>query len=126
MRAYTIFLFLLLFGLCSSIVDEVGIGSTSVEFTTPEAQTAMIEEITNISSTATQEDTNWLYYVTIMTWKMAVIFGKALLYTITIIPLFIKLGVPWLITGLIQTMQAVLISVGLLQIITQRYLKQAD
>ena len=126
MKAYVIFLFLLLIGLCSSVVDELGIGSTSVEFTTPEAQTAMIEEITNISSTATQEDTNWLYYVTIMTWKMAVIFGKALLYTITIIPLFIKLGVPWLITGLIQTMQAVLIGVGLLQIITQRYLKQAD
>lgn len=126
MRAYTIFLFLLLFGLCSSVVDEAGIGGTSVEFTTPESQTAMVEEITSISSAATQEDTNWLYYVTIMTWKMAVILGKALLYTLTIIPLFIKLGVPWLITGLVQTMQTVLIGVGLFQVITQRYLKQAD
>lgn len=126
MRAYTIFLFLLLFGLCSSVVEEMGISGSSVEFTTPEAQTAMIEEITNISATASQEDTNWLYYVTIMTWKMVIILGKALLYTITIIPLFIKLGVPWLVTGLIQTMQAVLIGVGLMQIITQRYLKQAD
>jgi hypothetical protein len=126
MRSYTIFLFLLLFGLCSSVVDDLGIASTSVEYTTPEAQTAIIQEITNISTTATQDDTGWLYYVTVMTWKMAVILGKTLIYTVTIIPLFVKLGVPIQITAIIQTMQIILIGVGLFQVITQRPLKQAD
>jgi hypothetical protein len=126
MRAYSIFLFLLLFGLCSAAVDEMGIADVSSEFTTPAAQTAMIQEMTNTTNPATMEDTNWLYYITIITWKSAVIIGKALLYTLTVIPLFVKLGVPVMITGLVQTMQSVILAVGLLSWVTQRSTKQVD
>jgi hypothetical protein len=126
MRAYSIFLFLLLFGLCSSVIDEMHITNVDSAFTTPSSQTALIEEITNTTNPAAQEDTNGLYYVTIITWKGAVVFGKTLVYTITIIPLFVKLGVPLAITTLVQVMQGILIFVGLISWITQRSTKQVD
>lgn len=110
MRAYSLFLILLLFGLFSAAVDDLGMTDQDMQFATAEVTTTIHEmtEITDITS-----DTHWLVFAAKMLFKSGILLAKTLLYTLTVIPLLVKLGAPIEIMAIIQTMQTVILGMGI-------------
>ena len=109
MRAYSLFLILLLFGLFSAAVDDLGMTDQSMQFATAE-ETATIQEMTEI--TEITSDTHWLVFAAKMLYKSGILLAKTLLYTLTVIPLLVKLGAPIEIMAIMQTMQTVILGMG--------------
>lgn len=122
MRAWSIFLFLLLFGLVSSSLDTMGFYTQ--EPIGWEQDTVTIQEIHEIQSITSEE--NMLTYTTKTMMSSALLIGEALVTSVTIVPLFYKYGVTWELITICQSLQIVLIMMGISSFITGRSTKSID
>lgn len=115
MRAYTIFLMLLLFGLVSAAVEELAINPDQNMKWDAFNENSEIQDITDEMMTGVEqtEDSFWLTYFPKVAFQSAVLLGKALLYSVTLIPLLSKMGAPIILMSIIQTMQTVTMTIAI-------------
>ena len=122
MRAWSIFLFLLLFGLVSAGLDNMDFYSSHpVGF---DQDTTRIQEIHEIQDITSEE--SMLTYTTKTMMSGAFLIGDALVTSVTVIPLFYKYGVPWDVIVICQALQTVVLMMGIISFITGRSTKAID
>ena len=122
MRAWSIFLFLILFGLVSSAMDNIGFYTAHpVGFGEDTTRIKEIHEIQNITS-----EENMLTYTTKTMMSGALLIGEALVTSVTIIPLFYKYGCPWDLIVICQALQTLVLMMGIISFITGRSTKSID
>ena len=122
MRAWSIFLFLLLFGLVSASLDSMQFYSAHpIGFSDDEVQIQEIHDLQDITS----EESMVSYSAKTMV-SGAFLIGEALVTSVSIIPLFYKYGVPWDIIVICQALQTVILMMGIISFITGRSTKSID
>ena len=121
MKVYSIALFLFIFGAATGAVDGMGICGSDIALST-EMNETYVEEVQEI----TQSHASWLFWIPMMIYRFAQILFSAFTTAITIIPLFIKYGVPLDVIVMIQTPIWLVYAVGIIQFVVGRSFKAND
>ena len=119
MKVYSIVLFLVIFGSVTGAIDEIGIFGTDIAYTGTGVNESLVEEVEE----ATQSHASWLFWIPIMIYRLVGILFHAFAGAITVIPLFMKYGVPAPIIAMIQVPIWLVYAVGIIQFVTGRSTK---
>ena len=121
MKVYSIALFLFIFGAVTGAVDGMGIFSTEIALPI-EMNETYVEEVQEI----TQSHASWLFWIPMMIYRFVQILFSAFTTAITIIPLFVKYGVPVEVIAMVQTPIWLVYAVGIIQFVTGHSTKVND
>ena len=121
MKIYSIVLFLVIFGSVTGAIDEIGIFGTDIAYTDTGVNESLVDEV----GAATQ-DASWLFWIPMMIYRLGGILFHAFAGAITVIPLFMKYGVPAPIIAMIQVPIWLVYAVGIIQFVVGRSTKVND
>jgi len=121
MKVYGIALLIFIFGAVTGAIDGMGIFGTEIALPTGmnESYITEVEEIT-------QSHASWMFWIPMMIYRFVQILFSAFTTAITIIPMFMKYGVPMDIIVMLQSIIWLVYAVGIIQFVTGRSFKVND